>query len=170
MASWAKSSPLDARAAKSWALCVISSSCCGVAAAGSALLAREKLIELVRADIDVRDHVALPQGGQGQFLAHALTVLLVVHALRGERRRQLVEGDFIAARDLLQRAVQLLVGYRQADSLGLLRLNFLHDQPIENLLFEHALRGQFDFLLLQTLDDPIDLSVQLAFHTQAVVD
>ena len=48
---------------------------------GRGLLAREKLLELMRADVDVRNHVALTQGAQGQFLAHALAILLVVDAL-----------------------------------------------------------------------------------------
>ena len=76
IASWPKSSPLAARAAISFAFLVMSSSCCGVAACGSDsrmcetlnsslaaadCLAREKLLELVRRHVDVRDHVALPQ-------------------------------------------------------------------------------------------------------------
>ena len=64
--------------------------------AAATLLAREELLELVRRHVDVGDHVALPQGAQGEFLAHALAVLLVVDALRGERRGQLVERDFVA--------------------------------------------------------------------------
>ncbi len=51
----------------------------------------------------------------------------------------------------------------------MLRLNFLHDQTIEHLLLEHALRGQFDFLFLQPLGDRVHLGVQLAFQHQAVV-
>ena len=100
----------------------------------------------------------------------ALAILLVVDALSRERRRQLVEGNLVAAGDLLQRAVQLLVGDRQADPLGVLRLNFLQYQPIEHLLLEHALRGQLDLLFLQPLGDRIHLRVQFALQHQAVVD
>ena len=52
----------------------------------------------------------------------------------------------------------------------MLRLNFLQDQPIEHLLLEHALRGQFDFLFLQPLGDGIHLGVQFAFQHQPVID
>jgi hypothetical protein len=89
------------------------------------LLACDKLIEFMGGDIDMGDHIALPQGAQSQFFAHALAILLVVHPLRRESSRQLVEGDFISAGDLLQRAVQLFVRDGEADALGMLCLNLL---------------------------------------------
>ncbi len=116
------------------------------------------------------DHVALTQGAQGQFLAHGLAVLLVIDALGRERRRQLVEGNLVVRGDFLQRAVQLFVGHREANALGVLRLDLLQYQPIEHLLLEHALRGQFDLLFLQPFGDRVHLRIELAFQHQAVVD
>ena len=136
---------------------------------GLGLLARQELLEFVRADVDVRDHVALAQGGQGQLLAHGLAILLVVDALRRQRGRQLIEGDLIAAGDFLQGAVQLLVRHGQTDPLGVLRLNFLQYQPVEHLLLEHALRGQLHLLFLQPLGDRVHLRIEFAFQHQAVV-
>ena len=185
MASWPKSSPLEARARQILRLVgdLLQLLRRGgrrqrqqnvryveFVVGGGGLLARQKLLEFMRRDIDVGDDVALAQGAQGQFLAHGLAILLVVDALGRERRRQLIEGDFVAARDLLQRAVQLLVRDGQADPLGMLGLNFLQNQSIEHLLFEHALRGQFDLLFLQPLGDRVHLRVQFAFQHQAVID
>ena len=133
------------------------------------LLAREILIELVRRDVDVGDHVALPQGAQGELLAHALAILLVIDALGGERGRQLVERDLVALGDLLQGAVELLVRDGQADVLGPLRLDLLQDQPLEHLLAQHALRGKLHFLFLQPLGHRIHLLVELALEHQAFV-
>ncbi len=84
------------------------------------LLAGEILLELVRRDVDVGDHVALSQGAQRELLAHALAILLVIDALGGERGRQLVERYLVALGDLLQRAIELLIRNGQADVLGAL--------------------------------------------------
>ena len=116
------------------------------------------------------DHVALAQRAQGELLAHALAVLLVVHALCREGGRQLVERDLVALGDLLECAIQLFIGNGQADVLGALSLDLLKDQTLEHLLLEHALRGEFDLLFLETLGDRLHLLIELALQDDAVVD
>jgi hypothetical protein len=93
----------------------------------------------------------------------------MIWAITSRCRSQLVERDLVAGRNVLQRAVQLFVGNRQADVLGALHLNFLQHQTIEHLLLQHALRGQLDFLILQPLGDRIHLGVELAFQDQTIV-
>ena len=131
---------------------------------------REILLKFARRDVDMSDDVALAQRAQGQFLAHGFAVQLVIDALSGEGGGQLVERDLIALRNILQRAVQLLIRDGEADALGALHLNFLQNQAVEHLLPQHALRRHFDLLLLQPLGHGIHLSVQIAFQHQTLVD
>jgi len=133
------------------------------------LLACDVLIHFVRRDDDMGDHIALPQRAQDQFLAHRLAIELVIHTLRGKCRGQLIERYLVSSRNVLQRAVQLFIGNRQAHMLRALHLYFLQHQAIEHLLPEHILRGQFDFLILEPLGDRIHLRIQLAFQHQAVI-
>jgi len=137
---------------------------------GGALLAREILFQLVRAHVDVGDHVALAQRAQHHFLAHLFAIGLVVDALGLQRGGQLVEGNLVARGNLLQRAVQLFVGYREAHTLGALHLDLRQDQPLEHLLSEHAGGWHLHLLFLQALGHRVDLRVELALEDQAVVD
>ena len=139
MASWPKSSPLPAREATSCALWEISSSCCGVAAAGSDSRMCETLNSSFAAAFCSRARYCSSSCGetlicamtsrcrkraQGQFLAHRFAILLVIDSLRRQRRRQLIEGDLVARGDFLQGAIQLLIGNRQAHVLGALQFEF----------------------------------------------
>jgi hypothetical protein len=134
------------------------------------LLARKVLFKLMRGNVDMGDDIALPQGAQGQLLAHRFAIYLVIDTLRRQGRRQLIERDFISRGNLLQRAVQLFVGHGQADVLRALHFNFLQDQTIYHLLLEHTLRVQFDPLLLQALLHRRHLNVEFALQDQPVVD
>ena len=134
------------------------------------LLAREILLELVRRDVDVRDHVALPQGAQGQFLAHALAVLLVVDSLRRERRRQLIEGNLVALAISCRAPFNCSSEMVRPTCLARCAWISCRISRSSTCCLQHALRGQLDLLFLQPLGHRVHLRVQLALQHQAVVD
>ena len=51
------------------------------------LLPLDELVDLARADVDARDHVALAQDLHRQFLAQLFAIAGVVDALRGRAHR-----------------------------------------------------------------------------------
>src|SRR5690606_14842742 len=139
---------------------------------------RDALIDLAGRDRDARDHVALLELVEDQVLAPVLAVGRVVHALGGERRRELLEREPEIGRDVRERLVQHLVADLDPEPPRPLHLYLLEDQLLENLSFEHRkrrqlrtlLRRQLRLLLAQRRDDQRETLLQLALQDDAVVD
>ena len=100
---------------------------------GRVLLPRHELLELARRDVDAGDDVALAQQLQLHLAADLVAEIAVVDALLRERLRQVGERDVVALGDVVERAVEHLVGHVDADAVGALELDLLDDQPFEDL-------------------------------------
>ncbi len=83
---------------------------------------------------------------------------------------QLVDGDAVALRDGLHRAVDLGVGHMDADTLGLVVLEGRVDHLLQHLAPQHGRLGHRDALLLHLAAHLDRLGVDLGERDDFLVD
>ena len=130
----------------------------------------DEFIDLGLADGCIALAILSIQGGNGQFEAHGLAILVIVQSIANQRFTKIGQAQVVLPRHALHGLVELSIGNRDAASFCFLHQNGIGYQNLQHLPLQYVFAWHAPIRATEFNFDQFDAIGQVALGNDAFID